>query len=55
VAAYPRPPVVTAPAAVRPQGAAAPFAPRGLETRDTLWGRVRRVFSGLSAPLNERS
>jgi putative secretion ATPase (PEP-CTERM system associated) len=55
VAAYPRPPVVTAPAAARPQGAAAPFPPRRLDTRDTLWGRVRRVFSGLSAPLNERS
>ena len=55
VAAYPRPPVVTASAAARPQGAAAPFAPRGLDTRDTLWGRVRRAFSGISAPLNERS
>jgi putative secretion ATPase (PEP-CTERM system associated) len=55
VAAYPRPPVVSAPAGARPQRTAAPFASRALDTRDTLWGRVRRVFSGLSAPVNERS
>jgi general secretion pathway protein A len=54
VAAYPKPPVIP-PAPPKPSpGAVAAFSASMLETRDTLWQRVRRAFGGLSAPINER-
>ena len=56
VAAYPKPPVYQPPPPrATAAGTVAAFSASMLESRDTLWQRVRRAFGGVAAPVNERS
>jgi general secretion pathway protein A len=54
-AAYPRAPLVAPAPAKPPAGVMTAISASMLETRATLWHRVRRAFADLAAPVNQRS